>query len=148
MITPAGANKNVLRCRFTHLERTMRLTKDSYLSKLPLPATPKWPEGVWDTEAFRHGSMSVLLFTPRGTDYQTEHTQDELYFVVSGRGVFESGGEQFAFEEGDVLFVPAGRKHRFLKFSGDLVAWAVFYGPEGGEQPASTIQPSSSKEQA
>ncbi|MDH4068825.1 MAG: cupin domain-containing protein [Ignavibacteria bacterium] len=121
----------------------MRLTKEQFLEKLPLPATPKWPEGVWDIEAFRHGTLSVLLFTPRGTDYQTNHTQDELYFIIGGSGVFESGAETFEFAEGDVLFVPAGRNHRFQRFSDDLVTWAVFYGPQGGEeqQQQNTIQP-------
>ncbi|MDQ3378133.1 MAG: cupin domain-containing protein, partial [Actinomycetota bacterium] len=36
---------------------------------------------------------------------------------------------------GDALFVPAGVEHRFENFTDDLVAWVVFYGPEGGEEP-------------
>ena len=39
------------------------------MKKLPLPATDKWPEGVFDIEAFQHGSMSLILFAPEGKDY-------------------------------------------------------------------------------
>jgi hypothetical protein len=31
------------------------------------------------------------------------------------------------------LFVTAGVEHWFEGFTNDLVAWIVFYGPEGGE---------------
>ena len=62
----------------------MRISIADALLKLPLAPTERWPEGVWDTEAFVHGSMSVILFTPRGTDYQSSHRQDELYIRVEG----------------------------------------------------------------
>ena len=107
--------------------------KDS-LGKLPLPPTTKWPEGVWDVEALRHGSMSLILFAPEGKDYQTPHTQDELYFVVDGSGVLEVEGKQFDFNQGDALFVKAGETHKFTKISKGLKMWAVFWGQEGGEK--------------
>lgn len=112
----------------------MRIPLAEVLAKLPLPANERWPEGVWDIEAFAHGSMSVILFTPRGRDYQTFHNQDELYVVVKGSGSLLIEEARFRFSEGDVLFVPAGKVHRFEEFSDDLVTWAVFWGgPKGGE---------------
>jgi mannose-6-phosphate isomerase-like protein (cupin superfamily) len=77
--------------------------------------------------------MSLVLFTPRGQDYQTPHVQDELYVIVQGTGEFVLAGERVSFSPGDVLFVPAHKEHRFEKFSDDLVTWAVFWGPRGGE---------------
>jgi len=112
----------------------MRIELAPTLSKLPLPATALWPQGVWDHEAFSHGSMSVILFTPRGTDYQTSHGQDELYVILKGSGVLLVEDTRHAFLEGDVLFVAANKTHRFEQFTPDLVAWAIFWGPEGGEQ--------------
>ena len=112
----------------------MRIELAPILSKLPLPATAKWPQGVWDYEAFSHGSMSVILFTPRGADYQTSHGQDELYVVLKGSGVFLVEETRNTFMEGDVLFVPANKTHRFEQFTPDLVTWAIFWGPEGGEE--------------
>lgn len=111
----------------------MRIPLIDVQAKLPLPAIESWPEGVWDIEALAHGSMSVILFTPRGRDYQTSHNQDELYIVVKGSGALLVEERRFPFVEGDVLFVPANKAHRFEDFSDDLVTWAVFWGPKGGE---------------
>jgi hypothetical protein len=36
----------------------------------------------------------------------------------------------------DALFVPANSAHRFVEFTHDLVTWAVFRGPKGGESQA------------
>ena len=91
------------------------------------------PGGERFAEVLGHGSMEVEIYAPRGKDPQTPHTRDELYVVVSGTGEFVSGSERHDFGPGDVLFVPAGVEHRFEGFTDDLVVWAVFYGPEGGE---------------
>ncbi|PWT71636.1 MAG: cupin domain-containing protein [Proteobacteria bacterium] len=85
---------------------------------------------------FQHGTLLVKLFAPRGHDPQTPHTRDELYVVARGHGIFVNGEVKHAFATGDVLFVPAGRAHRFEDFTDDLTLWVVFYGPEGGEKPA------------
>jgi mannose-6-phosphate isomerase-like protein (cupin superfamily) len=111
----------------------MRIPLADALSRLPLPATKRWPEGVWDTVAFAHGSMSVVLFTPRGKDYQSSHEQDELYIVLNGDGVLLVEGTRHPFAAGDALFVAANKVHRFEEFSQDLATWAVFWGPQGGE---------------
>jgi mannose-6-phosphate isomerase-like protein (cupin superfamily) len=114
----------------------MRIPLSDALARLPLPASDRWPEGVWDAEALRHGTMSLIVFTPRGKDYQTAHSQDELYIVHKGSGVLRIGNERHAFVAGDALFVPARSVHRFEEFSDDFVTWAVFWGPQGGEADA------------
>ena len=111
----------------------MRIPLDAALARLPLPATDRWPDGVWDTEVFAHGSMSVVAFAPRGVDRQTSHGQDELYVVVAGSGVLVVDDRRVAFVAGDALFVPAGVAHHFEDFTADLVTWAMFWGPAGGE---------------
>jgi mannose-6-phosphate isomerase-like protein (cupin superfamily) len=83
--------------------------------------------------ALRHGSMRALLYAPRGQDPQTPHRQDEIYIIQSGTGTFTKSGETFQFGPGDVIFVEAGAEHHFSFFSDDFVAWAIFWGPEGGE---------------
>ena len=85
-------------------------------------------------ELFRHGTLSVELDAPRGTDPQQPHTRDEVYVVAQGKGQFLNGGVRHGFGPGDVLFVPAGMVHRFEEFSEDLAVWVFFYGPEGGEK--------------
>ena len=106
----------------------------SALASLPLPATSSWPEGVWDKTVFEHGTMSVLVFTPRGCDYQSSHKQDELYIVMKGSGTLMIEETPHPFAEGDALFVPAEKQHRFVEFSQDLITWAIFWGPPGGEK--------------
>lgn len=111
----------------------MKISITEAISKLPLPSMSAQPGRLWDVEAFRHGSMSLVLYTPEGKDYQTPHEQDELYVVVQGNGVLEVAGDVFSFAEGDALFVPAGAAHKFVKFSHDIKLWAIFWGETGGE---------------
>jgi mannose-6-phosphate isomerase-like protein (cupin superfamily) len=106
-----------------------QLTVAQGLARLP------GPDGERFVELFRHGTLSVELYAPRGTDPQSPHTRDEVYVVAAGRGTFQNGAARHAFAPGDVLFVPAGVVHRFESFSDDLVVWVFFYGPEGGEAP-------------
>ena len=57
-------------------------------TRLPGPQTARWPAGERFAEAFAHGSMSVELYVPDGSDPQQAHERDEVYFVVSGSGEF------------------------------------------------------------
>jgi mannose-6-phosphate isomerase-like protein (cupin superfamily) len=91
------------------------------------------PKGQRFIELFRHGTLSVELYAPRGKDPQTPHTRDEIYVIATGSGRFRRGSEDTTFGPGDVLFVPAGEEHRFEEFTDDFATWVFFYGPEGGE---------------
>jgi mannose-6-phosphate isomerase-like protein (cupin superfamily) len=83
---------------------------------------------------FEHGTLSVEVYAPRGTDPQKPHTRDEVYVVISGSGTFRCGETREPFSPGDLLFVAAGVEHRFENFTDDLTLWVIFYGPEGGEK--------------
>jgi len=76
--------------------------------------------------AFRKPHMRAVLYAPRGTDPQTPHTADEAYIVVTGTGKLWVEGKEFAFEPGDMLYVPRGQRHRFVDFTDDLTVWVVF----------------------
>lgn len=84
-------------------------------------------------ELFRHGSLVVEIYKPEGVDWQTPHTRDEVYVVISGTGWFVNGEVRERFVAGQVLFVPAGVVHRFEEFTANFSTWVFFYGPEGGE---------------
>ncbi len=90
---------------------------------------------------FRHGSLQVEIFAPRGRDTQRPHDRDEVYVVVRGAGAFVNGTQRFAFRAGDVLFAAAGEVHWFEDFSEDFFTWVLFYGPEGGEKAAAAPPP-------
>jgi mannose-6-phosphate isomerase-like protein (cupin superfamily) len=85
----------------------------------------------------QHGTLAVEFYAPRGHDPQQPHTQDEVYIVVAGSGEFLNGDQRHRFGPGDVIFVPAGRVHRFEHFTDDFQTWVIFYGPQGGEQAES-----------
>jgi mannose-6-phosphate isomerase-like protein (cupin superfamily) len=106
---------------------SVRLSAADWLEKLP------GAKGERFVVAFEHGTLSVELYAPRGTDPQQPHTRDEAYVVVSGSGMFVHGERRDPFQPGDFLFVPAGEVHRFEDFTEDLAVWVLFYGPEGGE---------------
>lgn len=84
-------------------------------------------------EPLRRGTMRLGLYAPRGPDTQKPHTQDELYVVASGSGIFFKEGERRPFGANDAIFVEAGVEHRFEDFSPDFSAWVIFWGPKGGE---------------
>lgn len=85
-------------------------------------------EGKTFSELYRHGTMSVEIYRPVGQDLQQPHAQDEIYVVISGVGIFQNGDEEYPFHPGDLIFVPAGRAHRFLEFSEDFKTWVIFFG--------------------
>ena len=113
----------------------MRANVTELLQRLPGPVSERWPMGERFAQGLAHGSMSVELYAPSGTDPQQPHAQDELYFIHSGTGVIVIAGHRNAFEPGYCFFVAAGVDHRFEQFSPDFSTWVVFWGPEGGESP-------------
>lgn len=114
----------------------MIISQECCEERLPLPPTDKWKDGVWDIEAFKHGSMSLIYFAPEGIDYQTPHDQDEIYIVLDGSGVIEIEGVPHPFSTGSAIFVAAGKLHRFVGNLSGIKMWAIFYGPKGGERNA------------
>ena len=97
------------------------------LAKLP------GPQGERFAAVFKHGSLLVEIYAPRGRDPQSPHTRDEAYIVAQGSGEFVRDGQRQRFGPGAFLFAPAGVAHRFENFTDDFVTWVIFYGPEGGE---------------
>jgi mannose-6-phosphate isomerase-like protein (cupin superfamily) len=55
------------------------------------------------------------------------------------------GGVCLPISPGDFLFVPAGVEHHFRNFTDDLIIWAIFYGPEGGEADSAKSKAANSK---
>jgi mannose-6-phosphate isomerase-like protein (cupin superfamily) len=100
------------------------------LSRIPSPAGERSAQGL------KRGTLDVVLGLPLPPNVQTPHIQDEMYFVVRGRGVLVYEDKKSSFETGDILFVAAGTDHHYEDFTDDLALWRVFYGPEGGELPA------------
>ncbi|MEU5237660.1 cupin domain-containing protein [Streptomyces lydicus] len=80
----------------------------------------------------RERNMSVGLYAldAGSADPQQPHRQDEVYFVVSGRGAITIGTETESVARGSVIYVPAGVPHKFHHISEDLRVMVVFSPPE------------------
>ena len=86
-------------------------------------------------EFFRSDTMSVLLFElPVGAeDTQNPHTEDEIYFIISGRGAIRVGDEDRPVQSGTTVFVGANVVHRFHSIAEDLSILVVFAPPIGSQ---------------
>jgi mannose-6-phosphate isomerase-like protein (cupin superfamily) len=76
-------------------------------------------------------SMGVYHLAAGQPDLQKPHGEDEVYFVLSGRGQFRAGSEVKPVEAGAVLFVEKGVEHRFFDITEDLTL-LVFFAPAEG----------------
>lgn len=81
-------------------------------------------------EFLRVPSLSTGLYVlpADASDPQQPHTEDELYYVVSGRGMIRVADEDRAVEAGSMVYVPALVEHRFHTVQQDLVV-LVFFAP-------------------
>lgn len=80
------------------------------------------------TEFVRSPDLSAGIYRlpTGGTDPQQPHSEDELYYVVSGHGAIIVGDEQRPVGPGSAVFVPAQVPHRFVDITTDLVILVVF----------------------
>lgn len=81
-------------------------------------------------EFLRVPALSVGLYNllAGGVDPQQPHTEDEVYYVVEGRGYIRVEGEDRPVESGTIVFVAANVEHHFHSISEDLKI-LVFFAP-------------------
>ena len=94
-----------------------------------LEAQPRDSDGHGYVDFFVSEKLSVgLAIWPRGaTDRQRPHVEDEVYYVISGRGTISVAGEERTVRAGSLVFVGARVEHRFHDIEEDLrvlVFWA------------------------
>jgi mannose-6-phosphate isomerase-like protein (cupin superfamily) len=77
------------------------------------------------------GSLSLGLYVlPAGsTDTQSPHTEDEVYYVVSGRATVEVAAERRPVQPGSMIFVAKEVDHRFVDIE-ETLSLLVFFSPE------------------
>ena len=90
---------------------------------------PRDPDGHGYVDFLASEKLSVgLAIWPAGvTDRQKPHREDEVYYVISGRGSISVAGESRPVQPGSLVFVAAGVEHRFQDIEEDLrvlVFWA------------------------
>ncbi len=72
-------------------------------------------------------SVGLAVWPAGSTDRQKPHREDEVYYVISGRGLITVASEDRPVKPGSLVFVAAGTEHRFHDIAEDLrvlVVWA------------------------
>jgi mannose-6-phosphate isomerase-like protein (cupin superfamily) len=82
-------------------------------------------------EFLRSNDLSVGLYClPAGaTDPQNPHTEDEVYYMIQGKGVVAIDGQDRPVKEGSTIFVGQGVEHRFHSITEALTILVVFAPP-------------------
>ena len=78
------------------------------------------------------GTMSLGLYVlAAGVDRhaRSPHAEDEIYYVVAGRGAIAVAGERRPVRPGSIVFVAKEVEHRFVDIEEDL-SILVFFAPE------------------
>jgi quercetin dioxygenase-like cupin family protein len=76
-------------------------------------------------------SMGCYCLKVGQIDQQRPHTEDEVYYVVSGKASFRAGEHEQAVAPGTLIFVERSVEHRFYDVSEDLTLLVFFAPPEG-----------------
>ena len=71
-------------------------------------------------------SVGVYELAAGSTDPQRPHTEDEIYYVLDGRGRIRVGDDDSEVKPGSVIFVAAGQAHKFHSITEDLSLLVVF----------------------
>jgi mannose-6-phosphate isomerase-like protein (cupin superfamily) len=94
------------------------------------------PDG-YAAEVLRSDLLSVGLYLlpAGGTDDQSPHNEDEVYYAVSGRAKLRFGEDDHPVQPGTLLFVPAQAAHFFYDIEEELVLVVFWAPPEKSVQP-------------
>ena len=76
-------------------------------------------------------SLGLYVLPPGGVDGQQPHTENEAYYVISGRAVVRVGDEDRSVQPGSIVFAPPGTPHRFHSITEELRLLVVFAPAEG-----------------
>ncbi len=73
-------------------------------------------------------SAGLYVLPAGGTDPQSQHTEDEVYYVVSGRARIKVADEDRAVQAGSMIYVAKNLEHRFHSIEEELNV-LVFFAP-------------------
>ena len=60
--------------------------------------------------------IGVYVLVAPEPDRQQPHEDDEVYYVLEGRGTLDVEGETVELQQGHAVFVPAHAEHRFSAY--------------------------------
>ena len=84
-------------------------------------------------EFLRRDSMSLEVYRLEAgaTDPQDPHTEDEVYYIVTGSAKIRIGDDVHPVEPSDIIFVEREIDHYFFDIESELVTLIFFAPPYG-----------------
>jgi len=73
-------------------------------------------------------SMGLYVLPAEGVDPQLPHTEDEVYYVVSGRAQIKVADKDRDVQAGSIVYVAKNVEHRFHSIEEELTV-LVFFAP-------------------
>lgn len=80
-------------------------------------------------------SMGLYVLQAGGTDPQSPHTEDEVYYVVSGRAKIKVAEEDRDVQAGSVVYVAKNVEHKFHSIAEELTILVFFAPAEYSNRP-------------
>jgi mannose-6-phosphate isomerase-like protein (cupin superfamily) len=71
-------------------------------------------------------SMGLYILRAGGTDPQSPHTEDEVYYVVNGQAKIQVADEDRAVQAGSIVYVAKNVEHRFHSIEEELTILVFF----------------------
>jgi mannose-6-phosphate isomerase-like protein (cupin superfamily) len=79
-----------------------------------------------------HFSLGYVVLEPKGGQVPWHNQdQEEIYFIVEGRGEMCLGGEIRTVEAGQAIFIPPGEYHQLTNTGDGRMVMVYCYGPAG-----------------
>ncbi|WP_189078987.1 cupin domain-containing protein [Mangrovihabitans endophyticus] len=77
----------------------------------------------------KHTQLVIMTIPPDGEIGEETHEVDQILTFVSGTGRAEVSGQTRNVAQGDLVVVPAGRKHNFVNTGPNPLVLYTIYGP-------------------
>lgn len=113
----------------THGEKVDQIAPDSF-------PNPDYGNVVWKTLLSNPNTVSdamcagVATCPPNGMLALHQHTQAEMYYVLSGSGQVEIDGVRHHLSEGSILWIPGNAMHGVFCGPDETLKWLYIF-PEG-----------------
>src|SRR3989442_7856182 len=91
--------------------------------------------GYIDFLASEKLSVGLAVWPAGSADHQQPHKEDEVYYVISGRGHIRVADDDRPVRPGSLVFVAAGVEHRFFPVAEELPVLLLCAPPPAAPRP-------------
>ena len=99
---------------------------ESYTIATEAEKSPDFRRVLWTGE---HTQLVIMTIPPGGEIGEEVHDVDQILTFVSGIAEAKVGGQTKKVSQGDLVVVPAGKKHNFVNAGPNPLVLYTVYGP-------------------